>query len=88
MAKKKKYEWMHKVKEDGSKENALFIDGELFDWEVDKKSIARVMQSRDVFLIKAVQQDIANHFLESLSEFVGRKLTKEDLDEAEKTGWI
>jgi len=86
--KKKKYEWMHRVKEDGSKQNGLFIDGDLFDWEVDQQSLAQVYASGDIYLIRAAQKDIEKHFLESLSEFVGRKITKEDIDEAEKTGWI
>lgn len=86
--KKKKYQWMHRVNEDGTKQNALFIDEELFDFEVDQTALAHVFESRDIHLIRAVQKDIENYFLESLSEFVGKEITKEDLEEAEKTGWI
>ena len=66
----------------------IYVDGELFDWGIDERDFQQVMQSRDPRLMIAVQQDIARHFLESLSEFVGRKLTPQDIKEAEKTGWI
>ena len=84
----KKFEWMHRVKEDGKKQNAIFIDGELFDWEIDPQSLESVLESGDPILIRVAQQDIEKHFLESLSEFVGRKITQKDIAKAEKTGWI
>jgi len=35
-----------------------------------------------------VQKDIEKHFVESVSEVVGRKITPEEIKEATKTGWI
>ena len=37
---------------------------------------------------KVVQKDIERHFVESVSEFIGRKVTQDDIKEAIKTGWI
>ena len=86
--KKKRFEWKHQVLEDGTKQNALFIDDELFDWEVDQASLDEVFQTGNPVVIKAAQQDIARHYLDSLSEFAGKELTLNDIKEAEKTGWI
>ncbi len=86
--KKKKFEWKHRVLEDGNKENALFVDGEMFDWEVDKESLIEVFATGDAAIIKAAQQDISRHYLDSLSEFIGKKIEFSDIEKAEKTGWI
>jgi lipoate-protein ligase A len=38
--------------------------------------------------MKAVQDDIAKHYVESISDFLGRKITIQEVIEAIKTGWI
>ncbi len=72
----------------GKKENALFIDNEQFEWSVDEASVAKVAATGDEFMMNAIKKDIEQHFLDSLSEFVGRKITFKEVKEAEKTGWI
>ncbi len=88
MSNKKKFEWRHRNLPGGKKENALFIDNEIFEWSVDFESLSRVMATGDEFLIKATKKDIEAHFLDSLSEFIGRKISQQDINKAEKTGWI
>tara|TARA_Y100000034_G_scaffold136230_1_gene211674 strand:+ start:67 stop:333 length:267 start_codon:yes stop_codon:yes gene_type:complete len=88
MSKKKKFQWMHRVLPNGKKENALFIDNEQFEWSVDEASVAKVAATGDEFMMNAIKKDIEQHFLDSLSEFVGRKITFKEVKEAEKTGWI
>lgn len=84
---KKKFQVMMRVGHDGGLEKAIFIDGELLDWSVDLESLRDAMKMGPLFF-KEVQKDIQKHFVESVSEFVGRKITSEDIAEATKTGWI
>ena len=65
----------------------VYIDGELFDWEIDEEAY-KWAQSKGPMILAVVQQDICKHFLDCLSEVVGRKITIQDLQEATKTGWI
>ena len=65
----------------------IYIDGELFDWAIDEESYNWAMKQGPEILM-AAQKDIARHFLESLSEIVGRRVSIQDLQEAAKTGWI
>jgi hypothetical protein len=60
---------------------ALFVDGELFDWEMDVESLkeARTFCAGNSVLQKSVEGDIQRHFLESLSAFIGRTITLEEL---------
>lgn len=79
---------MHHILPNGKKENGLFIDGEHFDWGIDSDDLTEVMNSGDENLIRMAQASINEHYLDSLSEFVGRHITPKDINEAEKTGWI
>ena len=85
---KKKFEIKMGINQDHSFSKNIYVDGELFDWSINEKDFQEVIKSKDPRLIMAVQQDIAKHFLASLSEFVGKRLTFEDIKNAEKTGWI
>lgn len=68
-------------------QKAVFIDGEKLDWEVDAQSLAEAMRMGPKFF-RAVQRDIERHYVESVSEFIGRKVTAKDIKEAIKTGWL
>jgi hypothetical protein len=74
------------VKTDGQKKR-IFVDGELFDWTVDATSLAKAMTMGPEYF-KAARDDIEKHFVDSLSEVVGRQLTHPEVVEAAKTGWI
>jgi hypothetical protein len=65
----------------------VFVDGELFDWSFDERSLEDCRKMGPEYF-HAAQKDIEKHYLESLSEFVGRELTPVDLLKAIKTGWI
>lgn len=71
----------------GGIEKAIFIDGELLDWSVDISSLMEAKRMGPVFF-RAVQRDIERHFVESVSEVVGRKVTPEEIKNATATGWI
>ena len=71
----------------GSLERKIYVDGELFDWSVDVSSFLEAKKMGPMYM-KAVQDDIARHFVNSLSDFLGRKVTPQEVTEASKTGWI
>ena len=68
-------------------QKAVFIDGEKLDWEVDAQSLMEARRMGPKFF-KAVQRDIERHYVESVSEFIGRKVTAQDIKEAIRTGWL
>jgi len=84
---KKKFETRIVMHPNGSLERKIYVDGELFDWSVDVSSFLEAKKMGPMYM-KAVQDDIARHFVNSLSEFLGRKVTPQEVTEASKTGWI
>jgi hypothetical protein len=71
----------------GGIEKAIFIGGELLDWQVDINSLVEAMRMGPMYM-KAVQKDIEKHFVESVSDFVGRKVSADDIKKAIKDGYI
>lgn len=71
----------------GEIEKAIFIDGEKLDWSIDISSYIEACKMGMQYKT-AVQSDIAKHFTESVSDFIGRHITMEELKQAIKTGWI
>lgn len=68
-------------------EKSIFIDGEMLDWSVDLSSLMEAMSMGPKYF-KVIQRDIERHFVESVSEFLARKVTAEDIKQAIQTGWI
>lgn len=73
--------------ENGHMSQGIFIDNELFDWGVDEEDFKEAMSLGPEY-VRIIQQDIARHFIESLSEFMGRVVTPQEVNEAQATGWI
>jgi hypothetical protein len=71
----------------GNLEKAVFIGGEYLDWSIDVASLMEAMQMGPKFY-REIQKDIARHYTESVSEFIGRRVTADDIKKATKTGWI
>lgn len=84
---KKRFEVITIPAEGGGLKNAVFIDGEELDWSVDINSLADAMKMGKKYF-RAVQKNIVIHYLESVSEVVGRRISPEELKEATKSGWI
>lgn len=80
----------HTDEETGEEYRALFVDGILFDWGLDKTSLqeARTLSESNPTIQKSVQGNIQQHFLESFSEFLGRKITLLEVNVAIETGKI
>jgi hypothetical protein len=84
---KKKFEVRFEQHPDGSIEKQIYIDGELFDYSIDISSFQEAVRMGPAFA-KAAKEDIARHFVQCLSEFLGRHVTVEEIIQAQKTGWI
>ena len=84
---KKKFEVRMEKTPDKFFQKNIYVDGEYFDWSIDEESLDWSRRQGPEFF-EVVKRDIASHFLSSLSEFVGRKITLEVFQDALKTGWI
>lgn len=84
---KKKFEVKFRMHPNGSMEKDVFIDGVKLDYSVDI-SAYREASSWGPMYKQAVQEDIEKHFTKSVSEFIGRKVTIDDIKNAIQTGWI
>lgn len=84
---KLRFETKMRKRSDGAIEKAIFINGEQLDWSVDASSLMEAARMGPTFF-RVVQRDIEKHFVDSVSEFVGRKVTPDEIKTAIKTGWI
>jgi hypothetical protein len=77
----------------------IFIDDKYFDWGVDEGNLKEAREraaklSKDISpqagnaYLQSIKDSIQKHFLESLSEFMGRIVTESEVNEATKTGFI
>lgn len=82
--KKKKFE-VRINHENGIKR--IFIDEELFDWNLNQDDLRRA-RNMGLEYYKAAIIDVQRHFLDSLSEFMGRQITQEEFANATMSGWI
>lgn len=84
---KKKFEVKMRLAKGGGIEKAIFIDDELLDWQIDMNSYVEAMKMGPMFQ-KEIQKSIEQHFIESVSDTLGRKVTMEEIKTAINTGWI
>lgn len=84
---KKRFEVKMRRAEGGGIEKAIFIDDELLDWQIDLNSYMEAMKMGPQFR-REIQRDIERHFVDSVSDFLGRKVTIDEIKTAIKTGWI
>jgi hypothetical protein len=84
---KKRFEVKMRSDGAGGIEKAIFIGGELLDWQVDMNSYFDAMKMGPMYR-REIQRSIEEHFTESVSEFLGRKVSMDDIKTAIQTGWI
>ncbi len=83
---KKKFEV--RFKKTGEKVvKAIFIDDVMLDYSVDVEALKKISALGTEYK-KAALLDIEKHFMECVSEMVGRQVTAQELDKAFRTGWI
>ena len=70
--------------------NAIFIDGELFDWGIEQAELnkAKKFVGQDRFLKRTVHGDIQRYFLNCLSQFIGREITIQELNKSLEKGQL
>ena len=71
----------------GNYVKGIFIDEKLFDWKVEEESFDYAFSQGPKYF-QDFQKEVEKHFLESVSDFMGRKVTTEEINEAVKTGVI
>lgn len=84
---KKRFEVKMRSDGQGGIEKAVFIDGEILDWSIDVESYLKMVRLGPVYA-KQAQDDISKHFVESVSDFLKRRVTIQDIENATRTGWI
>jgi hypothetical protein len=86
--KKKKFEVKQHIElMSGRIRKDIFIDDELFEYEVDPEALSRAKKMGPQYM-EAVKTELQKHFLMSLSDFLGREVTELDVLEATRTGLI
>jgi len=66
---------------------AIFIDGVMLDYSVDVEALKKISELGPEYK-RAALLDIEKHFIECVSEMVGRELTPQEVDKAFRVGWI
>lgn len=84
---KKTFEVKMRPAKGGGIEKAVFIGGELLDWQIDLNSFVEAIKMGPQYY-RAIQKDIEMHFVSSVSEFLGRKVSADDIKKAIKSGYI
>ena len=61
--------------------NVLTVDDEVFDWGMDPSSVenAKHMQRNHPQFVETLMKTVTDHFLDCLSDFVGKKVIKMSL---------
>ena len=85
--KKVKFETKMRQGKNGKIETAIFIDSDKLHWSIDTTILIDAFKMGPEYL-KAVQKEVEKHFIESVSEFLDRKVTYDEIKTAIKTGWI
>jgi hypothetical protein len=68
--------------------NAIFVEGELFDWAVPEDAIQELELIHDKVRALRYYWSIKNHFIQCFSEFVGTKTTINQLLDGLQKGEI
>jgi hypothetical protein len=84
---KKRFEVKMRPGNNGKVEKAIFIEDELLDWSIDMSSYMEAMKMGPMYR-REIQKSIEEHFIDSVSDFLGRKVTMIEIKTAIKTGWI
>jgi len=84
---RKRFEVKMRAAKGGGIEKAIFIEDELLDWQIDMNSYMDAMKMGPQYR-REIQKSIEEHFIEAVSDTLGRKVTMEEIKQAIQTGWI
>ena len=76
--------------ETGVQCRVIYIDDVLFDWGMEKEHLSNAIEftKNDSTMKKSLNEDIKRHFIESFSEFIGKEITLEEVNESIESGRI
>lgn len=81
--------------ETGMLTKGIFIDDDHFDWGIEEDSIKNAAEHASKLgpmlgraYMKRIQDEIQEHFIACLSEFINRPVTANEVNEAQRTGFI
>jgi hypothetical protein len=71
------------------KNGRIFIDGEAFDWDLDDSAISEANRhAGNAIFMRAIHNDIMNHFLDSLAAVLGFRPSMGQVNESLQRGFI
>ena len=78
------------LEENGKPKRYLVFDNEAFDYELSESDLSRAIQycGTEPQAIKMLHGEIQKHFLQCLEEFLGFKITLEELVRAIREGTL
>ncbi len=75
--------------DEGKEIKALFVDGEVFDWNINIFEIEKANQAcKDAESRRAIHANVQNHFLMCFETFMGKKYELKEIVEAIEKGEI
>jgi len=71
-------------------QNVICVDDNVFDWDVGEQELIEAIKfaENDVNLKDQILKSLRKHFLDSLSEVIGRNITIKELNLALQNGFI
>ncbi len=75
--------------ETGKDIKALFIDDNIFDWNINPAEIEKACQAcKDETARRAIHANIQDHFLRCFATFIGKEYTLKEVNAAIERGFI
>lgn len=75
--------------ETGKHLRVLFVDDNVFDWNIDLAEIEKARQAcKDMAARRAIHANIQDHFLRCFEVFMGKQYTLREINEAIERGSI
>jgi len=68
--------------------NAIFIDNQLFDWNIEEEAIEKIKKIKDKAELKEINANIRMFLLDCLESCLNRKITIRDVLESLRSGHI
>lgn len=65
----------------------IYIGNTWLDWGINMTDYAEAMKMGPKY-VRQIKADIQRHFVESVSEVLGRQVSLQEIEEAIRTGWI
>lgn len=70
--------------------NYIIVENEGFDWEIDPKQLrmVEISISNDPAMRESFIGNMLNHFVDCFSDFIGKKVSLKEINDALEKGYI